>query len=135
MSPILVPVHYPLSEHSGSTLEQAVELAEERGSTLIVLHVNLYQNGDQVTRGQLKRAVESVVGRRSFVRYSIARGFLVEETILEEIASERAETVVLGHKQIGRWRRALNRLLDDPDIAEFLEDRVDCEVVVVSPAR
>lgn len=100
--------------------------------TLIVLHVNLYQNGDNVTRSQLKRAVEEVVGRLPFVRYSITQGFLVEEAILEEVASERAETVVIGHKQLGRWRRAFNRLVDDPDIADYLEERVDCDVIVVS---
>lgn len=133
MSPVLVPVRYPLSRHSRRTLERAVELAEERDTTLIVLHVNLYQNGENVTRSQLKRGVERIVGYRPFIRYSIARGFLVEETILEEVASERAETVVIGHKQIGRWRRAFNRLVDDPDVAEYLERRVDCEVVVVKP--
>ena len=132
MSSVLVPVHYPLSAHSRKTLERAVEIAEERGMTLIVLHVNLYQNGDNVTRSQLKRAVEEVVGRLPFVRYSITQGFLVEEAILEEVASERAETVVIGHKQLGRWRRAFNRLVDDPDIADYLEERVDCDVIVVS---
>lgn len=135
MASILVPVRYPLSDHSRATLERAVELAEERETTLIVLHVNLYQNGEHVTRGELKRAVEGVVGQRPFIRYSIANGFLVEETILEEVVSEEAETVVIGHKLVGRWRRALNRLLDDPDIAEYLEDRVDSEVVLVQPAR
>ena len=134
MSPVLVPVRYPISTHSRTTLERAVELAEERDTTLIVLHVNLYQNGDQVTRGQLKRAVEQIVGRKPYIRYSIARGFLVEETILEEVADEGAETVVIGHKQIGRWRRTFNRLVDDPDVAEFLERHVDCEVEVVKPA-
>lgn len=132
MASVLVPVRYPLTTHSQETLQRAVNIAEERGMTLIVLHVNLYQNGETVTRSQLKRGVEEVVGRLPFVRYSITQGFLVEEAILEEVASEHAETVVIGHKQIGRWRRAFNRLVDDPDIADYLEDRVDCDVVVVS---
>ena len=132
MTTVLVPVRYPLSNHSASTLEKAVDLATELEAELIVLHVNLYQNGDHVTRTQLKRAVESVVGPLPFVRYSITQGFIVEETILEEIASEKADVVVIGHKQLSRWRRAFNRLVDDPDIADYLGKNVDCEVHVVA---
>ena len=131
MDTVLVPVRYPLSEHSLETLREAVRIAGERDAALVVLHVNLYQNGRPVTRAELKRAVESAVGLLSNVRYTVTRGFLVEETILKEVAAEGVDTIVIGHKQVGRWRRAFNRLIDDPDIAEFLEANVDCEVVVV----
>lgn len=134
MTTVLVPVRYPLSSHSARTLRRAVEIADDEDGELIVLHVNLFQNGRGVTRSELKRAVEGELGSPlSNARYSVTRGFLVEETILEEVASEAADVIVMGHKQIGRWRRAFNRLLNDPDVAEFVEDKVDCEVVVVRP--
>lgn len=134
MTTVLVPVRYPLSSHSIRTLRRAVEIAEEQDAELIVLHVNLFQNGRGVTRSELKRAVETELGEPvANVRYSVTRGFLVEETILEEVASEEADIIVMGHKQIGRWRRAFHRLLNDPNIATFVEDKVDCEVVVVRP--
>lgn len=133
MTTVLVPVRYPLSEHSLATLQKAVDFATEEDGELIVLHVNLYQNGKGVSRGELKRAVQAEIGRLPRARFNVVRGFLVEETILEEVASEGVDLVVLGHKQVGRWRRAFNRLIDDPDIASFIEEHVDCEVVVVPP--
>lgn len=134
METVLVPVRYPISEHSLATLRRAVEVAEEKEAELIVLHVDLYQNGRGVRRGDLKRAVEDEFGRLTYARYNVVRGFLVEETILEEVAYEGVDIVVIGHKQVGRWRRAFNRLIDDPDIASYLEANLDCDIVVVSPA-
>ena len=133
MSTVLVPVRYPPSDHSIRTLSRAIDIADERDAELIILHVNLYQNGKGVTRRELKRACESAVGRLPGARFNVVRGFLVEETILEEIAAEEVDTVVIGHKQVGRWRQTFNRLIDDPDIAQFLERRVDIDVVVVPP--
>lgn len=134
METILVPVRFPLSEHSLRTLREAVELAEERDAELAILHVNLYQNSHEATRLDLKRAVEAEFGRLTNVRYLIDRAFIVEDQILEEIIAEDADVVVLGHKQLSRWRRAINRMLDDPDIAEYLKDHVDVEFVVVEPS-
>ena len=134
MSTVLVPVRYPLSSHSKRTLARAVDIAENEDAELIVLHVNLFQNGRGVTRSELKRTIETEFGDPlPNTRYSVTRGFLVEETILEEVASEGADVIVMGHKQIGRWRRAFNRLRNDPDIAAFIKNKVDCDVIVVSP--
>jgi len=133
MTQIVVPVRYPLSEHSKATLAAAIEIAEERGGSLTVLHINLYQNGRRVSRSELKRAVESEFGHLPDTRYSVRSGLLVEETILDEIASEETDIVVIGKKQAGRWRKMLQRITDDPDVETYLRDRVNCEIVTVSP--
>lgn len=131
METVLVPVRYPLSEHSTRTLKKAVSIAEDRDAELLVLHVSLYQNGTEITRQELKTAVEAKVGRLTNVRYLVDRAFIVEDQILKEIIAEDADVVVLGHKQLGRWRRAVNNLLDDPDIAQYLQEQVDTEFVIV----
>ncbi len=41
---------------------------------------------------------------------------LVEETILDEVAAQDADIVVIGSKQASRWRRMIRRLVDDPDV-------------------
>ena len=133
MTQIVVPVRYPLSEHSRATLAEAIEIAKQEGGSLTVLHINLYQNGRQVSRSELKRAVESEFGHLPDTRYSVRSGLLVEETILDEIASEETDIVVIGKKQAGRWRKMLQRITDDPDVETYLRERVNCEIVTVSP--
>lgn len=132
MTRVLVPVRYPLSNHSRRTLSEALGVAKERDADLTVLHINLYYRGSDATRTDLKRAVESAFGRVTSARYVVRDGFLVEETILEEIAATHADVVVIGRKQMGRWRRAIRRLVDDPDIENFLREKVDCELITVS---
>lgn len=134
MTRVLVPVRYPLSKHSKRTLSAAAEIARERGGALTVLHVNLYQSGGKVTRSALKRAAESAVDLGVDTRYVVRKGFLVEETILDEAAAESADVVVIGTKQMGRWRRMLRRLFDDPNVDAYLREHLDCEVVTVSNA-
>ncbi|WP_418280851.1 universal stress protein [Halorubrum sp. DTA98] len=131
MSLVVVPVRYPPSAHSEATLREAVRIAEERDADLTILHVDLYQNSHGVTRTELKRAVERRIGRLDRARYVVRKGFLVEETILEEIAAEGADVVVIGSKQAGRWRRMVQKLLSDPDIDAFLREKLDCTVVTV----
>ncbi|WP_458205258.1 universal stress protein [Haladaptatus sp. NG-SE-30] len=131
MTRVLVPVRYPLSNHSRRTLAEALDVAEERDADLTVLHVNLYHRGNGTTRTDLKHTVESAFGRLPNARYVVRDGFLVEETILEEIAATRADVVVIGRKQMGRWRRAIRRLVDDPNIENFLREKVDCELITV----
>ena len=132
MTLVVVPVRYPLSEHSRATLGRAIDLAEEHDADLTVLHVNLYQNGGRVSRTELKRAVESDFGRLPRARYVVRSGFLVEETILDEVAGEGADYVVIGRKQAGRWRRMMRSLVDEPDVETFLREKLDCSVVTVS---
>jgi nucleotide-binding universal stress UspA family protein len=132
MKQVVVPVRYPLSDHSRATLARGIEIAEREGAALSVLHVNLYQNNRQVTRRELKDAVESAFGRLDNARYTIRSGLLVEESILEEIAAEEADVVVIGKKQASRWREMIRRLADDPDIEQFLRRRLDCQVITVT---
>lgn len=134
MSSVLVSVRYPLSEQSTRTLAEAVEVAGERELDLVVLHVDLYQNGRDITRRDLKREVEAELGHLPNARYLVVHGFIVEETILKEILNEQPDVVVLGHKQLSRWRETINRLFDDPNIANYLQQQLDCEFVIV-PTR
>ena len=132
MTLVVVPVRYPPSSHSEATLREAVHVAEERDADLTVLHVDLYQNSGGVSRRDLKREVEKRIGRVDRARYVVRRGFLVEETILEEIVAEEADVVVIGSKQAGRWRRMVQKLLSDPDIDSFLRGELECTVITVS---
>ncbi|WP_440989734.1 universal stress protein [Haloarchaeobius baliensis] len=131
MTRVVVPVRYPLSKHSRATLESAIDIAKDRDAALTVLHVNLYQNGKRVSRADLKRATERAFGTVPYARYVVRRGFLVEETILDEVAAEEADVVVIGSKQVGRWRRMLQKVVDEPDIDDYLRRNLDCEVVTV----
>lgn len=129
---VVVPVRYPLSSHSERTLRRAVDVADEMSAELTVLHVNLYQNGRRVTRRDLKAAAESAVGRIPDARYVVREGFIVEETILDEVAAERADVVVIGGKQVGRWRSTIQRLIGDPDVESYLREELDCRVVTAT---
>jgi nucleotide-binding universal stress UspA family protein len=132
MTLVVVPVRYPLSEHSEATLRRAIELASAEDAALTVLHVNLYQNSRRVKRAELKRAVEETFGRLPNTRYVVRSGFLVEETILDEVAAEGADYVVIGRKQQGRWRRMLRSIVDEPDVESYLREKLDCTVVTAS---
>lgn len=131
MTQIVVPIRYPLSGHSRVTLERAIDRAREEEASLTILHVNLYQDGKRTTRSQLKREVESEFGPLPFARYAIREGLLIEESILEEVAAEHADIVVIGKKQASRWREMIRRLTDDPDIEQFLQEKLDCQIVTV----
>ena len=135
MSLVVVPVRYPLSKHSRRTLERAIEIARSRDAALTVLHVNLYQNGKKVTRVDLKNAVEKAFGRIERARYVVRTGFLVEESILDEVAAEGADVVVIGSKQASRLRRIFQRFTDNPNIEQYLRRHLDCEVITVESAR
>ena len=133
MTQVVVPVRYPLSEHSKATLATAIDIANERDANLTVLHVNQYQDGRRTTRADLKETVEREFGRLSGARYVVRNGLLVEETLLDEIVAENADIVVIGKKQAGRWRAMIRRLVDDPDIEHYLRDELDCDVVTAEP--
>lgn len=134
MTLVVAPVRYPLGARSRDTLETAIEVARDREAAMTILHVNLYQNGRTVTRTELKDAVERVFGPLENARYVVRTGFLVEESILEEVAAENADIVVIGHKQASRWRRILRRFTDDPDIDTYLRTHLDCEVITAEQA-
>lgn len=132
MAQVVVPVRYPMSDHTRETLSEAIRIADRENATLTVLHVDLYQNPKRVTRRQLKDAVEAEFGEIPGARYAIRQGLLVEESILEEVAAEGADIVVIGRKQAGRWRKMIRRLTDDPDVEAFLREQLDCNVVTVA---
>jgi nucleotide-binding universal stress UspA family protein len=135
MTLVVVPVRYPLTKHSRRTLERAVDVANDRDAALTVLHVDLYQNGKKVTRIDLKEAVESAFGPFENARYVVRTGFLVEESILDEVAAENADAVVIGSQQASRLRRLFRRFTDNPDIDSYLRTHLDCEVITVESAR
>ncbi|QLC32746.1 universal stress protein [Halarchaeum sp. CBA1220] len=132
MTTVVVPVRYPLTRHSRATLRAAIDLAEERDAGLTILHVDLYQNDNRVTWSDLKHAVERSFGQLDNARYVVRRSFLVEETILDEVAAEDADVVVIGSAQASRWRRALRSLLGEPDIEAYLREQLDCELVTAA---
>jgi nucleotide-binding universal stress UspA family protein len=131
MSVVVVPVRYPLSKTSSRTLGKAIEFAQDRDASLTVLHVDLYQNSHNVSRRDLKETVEAEFGAIADARYVIRKGFIVEETILEEVAAENADLVVIGGKQAPRWRRLVQSFLDEPNIELFLREKLDCEIITV----
>jgi nucleotide-binding universal stress UspA family protein len=114
---------------------EAIDTARKRDAELTVLHVDLYQNNGNVTRSELERAVEPDLGPLDRTRYVVRRGFLVEETIPEEVAAEGADVVVTGAKQAGRWRRTIRKFLDGSDIESYLKQRLDCTIVTVRANR
>lgn len=132
MTQVVVPVRYPLTDPSKATLAEAIRIAEGEDAALTVLHVDLYQNTSTVTRSMLKNAVERSFGTLENTRYSVRKGLLVEESILDEIASEEADIVVIGKRQAGRWRAMVRRLIDNPNVEQFLRRELNCRVVTVS---
>lgn len=134
MKQVVVPVRYPPNDHSHATLAEAVRIAREDDAALSILHVDLFHDSKNVTRSELKRTVADDVGDLENVRYVVRRGLLVEETILEEIVAQDADVVVIGKQQAGRWRRMIRRLVDDPDIEDYLQHQLDCQVVTVDGA-
>ncbi len=129
MTRIVAPVRFPLDHRSLATLERALELTSEHDGELTVLHVNLYQNSRTVTRSQLKDAVEEAFGSLDSARYVVRTGFLVEESILDEVAAEEADIVVIGRQQASAWQRMFRRLMSNPNIDEYLRSHLDCEIV------
>lgn len=132
MTLVLVPIRYPLSSWSETTLREAMRITEEFDADLVVLHVTEYRSKRRVRRVDLKRAVERAVGRVPRARYVVRSGLLIEETILEEIAAEDADIVVVGKTQVTRWRRIMRWIVDDPDVGRYLRRKLDCRIVTVA---
>lgn len=132
MTRLVVPVRYPLTERSKRTLSEAFSIADDNDADITVLHINLFQNSRKITPANLQQAVETVFGRIPYTEYVIRPGFLVEETIIDEVTGENADIVVIGQLQSSRWRRILRRLVPKPDIEATLNDRLDCSVITVA---
>ncbi len=129
---VLVPVRYPLTENSRRTVERALELRRrgDEAVDLVFMHVNLFQNEEKATRRELRREIEEMFDV-SDASYSVRKGFLVEEAILEEAATQEADVIVIGRTRSGRLRKALRRLWrNDPDIENFLRENLDVRIEV-----
>lgn len=120
---ILVPIRYPLTDKSARTLAAAGRLAHDRAPADVrVLHVNLFQTGDQTQTVELTQAISSTL---EDVEASVAtrQGLLVEEVILEEATQIGADVIVVGANQQASWRRLLKRLLgNNLEIGAFLRE-------------
>lgn len=129
---ILVPIRYPLTDKSARTLAAAGRLAHDLApADLRVLHVNLFQAGDDTQTEELARAISSTLDG---VETSVTthRGFLVEEVILEEATQIDADVVVVGANQQATWRQLLSRLLrNDPDVSSFLSEHTTNETEIM----
>lgn len=132
MARLIVPVRYPLTRRSKRTLSEAFSIARDREAEITVLHVNLYQNGRSVTQAELRGAVQAEFGRLPGTQYVVRAGFLLEETIIDEILGENADLVVVGKSTTSRWRRLLRRVFSAADVETALRERLDCPVVTVT---
>jgi K+-sensing histidine kinase KdpD len=129
---ILVPIRYPLTDQSARTLAAAGRLAHDHApADLRVLHVNLYQTGDNTQTAELTRSISSTLeGVEASV--TTRQGFLVEEVILEEATQIDADIVVVGANQQPTWRRLLRRLLqNDPEVSSFLHDHTTADTEIM----
>jgi len=129
---ILVPVRYPLTESSRKTVKRAVEIKDssEEPVDVTVLHVNLIQSGDSVSREDLRRDVKAEFDLGA--TYVVRKGFLMEETILEEAGRKELDMILIGKSRSGRLRRVFDRLVDrDPDLEAFLRENLNISIEVI----
>jgi nucleotide-binding universal stress UspA family protein len=117
MSAVVVPIRYPLSPQSTATLETARAKAETRDTVLSVTHVARSATGQRIPRDTLKHAVETAIGPLPDARYVSRSGMLVEE-----MAAQEVDIVVIGAQQGGRWRQLLRRLLGQIRTRRFADD-------------
>jgi nucleotide-binding universal stress UspA family protein len=129
MARLVVPVRYPLTNRSKRTLSEAFSVAHDYDADITILHVNLYQNSRNITQTDLQYAVEAEFGRVPHTEYVVRTGFLVEETIIDEVIGENADIVVVGQLTSSRWRRLLQPTRSPPDIETALRDHPDCTVI------
>lgn len=132
MARLIVPVRYPLTNRSKRTLSEAFSVAHDYNADITVLHVNLYQSGRTITQTDLQYAVEAEFGRVPHKEYVVRTGFLVEETIIDEVIGENADIVVVGQIKSSWWQQILQRLLSRPDVETALKERLDCTVIPVT---
>jgi len=98
---------------------------------LIVLHVTLLQNGDKITRQELRTAVESEFGSIS-AHYVVRQGYVLEEAIIDEAARQTADRVIVGKTKRGRIRRRLGQLFGlYPDLETELRQNLRMTLEVV----
>lgn len=129
---ILVSVRCPLNEHSKRTLEKAINISKKiEDSEIVILHVNLFYSGEKVDKKDLKKEVERYFNDID-ANYIVRDGFLIEETIFEESASQGADMVIIGKTKRGILKRIFLSLIgSETDIKRYLEKHLDIDVEVV----
>lgn len=129
---ILVPIRYPLTDKSAQTLASAGRLAHNHApADLRVLHVNLYQTGDNTKTEELTQAISSTLDGVD-ASVTTRQGFLVEEVILDEATQIDADVVVVGANQRATWRSLLSRLLrNEPAVGSFLRTHSTGELEIL----
>ena len=131
MTTTLVSVRYPLTEDSHRTIQRGLDCCDTEDCSLIVLHVTLLQNGDKITRQELRTAVESKFGSIS-AHYVVRQGYVLEEAIIDEAARQTADRVIVGKTKRGRIRRRLGQLFGlYPDLETELRQNLRMTLEVV----
>jgi len=126
----LVSVRYPLTDDSHRTISRGLDHTAGDDS-LIVLHVALLQNGDSITREELRAAVEAEFGEIP-AHYVVRQGYVLEEAIVDEAARQSADRVIVGKTKRGRLRRRLGQLFGlYPDLEAELEATLSTSLEVV----
>ena len=130
MTTTLVSVRYPLSDDSHRTISRGLDYIAG-DDLLIVLHVALLQNGDSITREELRAAVEAEFGDIP-AHYIVRQGYVLEEAIVDEAARQTANHVIVGKTKRGRIRRRLGQLFGlYPDLEAELEAALSTSLKVV----
>lgn len=130
---MLVPVRYPLINSTVRTITHAVELSTElEDAPLYFLHVNLIQNGADITANELKQAIHHEVGPLQNASYNINRAFLLEEEILNEANHLHPDYIIIGQSLRGRLMQLVAKFLGlGVDLESYLKQHLQAEIVVV----
>ncbi|MEA1931278.1 universal stress protein [Halohasta litorea] len=130
MTTTLVSVRYPLTDDSHRTISRGLDHTAD-GDSLIVLHVALLQNGDSITREELRAAVEAAFGEIP-AHYVVRQGYVLEEAIVDEAARQTADRVMVGKTKRGRIRRRIGQLFGlYPDLEAELAKGLSTTLEVV----
>lgn len=129
----MVPLRYPLETEGTTTLQRALELADEQDDAhLYFLHVNLAHTNERVERSDFIEEVEAVAGPVESASYHVRKAFLLEEAILQEAVQQNADYVVIGTDTRSWWWRILaHRLGIDIDLEAFLQKHLGTKLIVV----
>ena len=130
---LLVPLRYPLTEHSTQTLAYAQDLTSDTAEEdvhLFILYVNVFQQHDNVQEAEIRRAITPLLKEVPFTVLTRG-GFLVEEIILDEAQNLDADYIVVGKNQRPWWLRIPSRLLgNDLKLASFLQKNTESNITV-----
>lgn len=128
---ILVPIRYPVTARSATTLARADEFAAKYDNAhIVVLHINLVHHPTAATRQDLYQAITPIVNEHP-IDISIRRGAIIEECILNEAQLRGADIIVIGANQKARWRRYLSRLVgNDPGLHSFLQTHAEADIEI-----